>query len=273
MRISRNHGTNVSSSYRVKIGCHKSLLKEFKKDNLRTVFLNDGDEFEIQLFNPTNEEIGVTIKINGESITNNTHLVLRPGEMSWLERYIDVQRRFKFSTYDVPDNDVANYAIRNNGLIEVSFHRLIKNTNITWTYSGPTIMYYNSYGNSFSSPSVGGMTNDVSGTLLSTTFKDDVSYINTSNANVSYLSNKVSDDNNFSTKKTGRIEQGNISNQSFGNSYLTFEQYAYYTESIKILPMEYKPISTNDIQKMYCPECGRKLKSKFKFCPYCGTKL
>ena len=271
MRISRNHETSVSSPYQVKIGKNKSLLKEYKKDNLRTVFLNDGDEFEIQLFNPTNEEIGITIKINGESITNNTHLVLRPGEMSWLERYIDVKKRFKFSTYEVPDNDIANEAIKENGLVEVSFHKLIKGSRqATWIYREPDIRYSpndsgnNWWTNSISSISVGGCTTPSSVTYASTSLD------NASMYHASYASTISSDS---LTKKTGRIEQGNWSDQSFGESYLTFAQYAYYKETIKILPIEYKPINTNDIQKMYCPECGRKVKSKFKFCPYCGTKL
>ena len=44
-------------------------------------------------------------------------------------------------------------------------------------------------------------------------------------------------------------------------------------EEIKILPMSEKPYTASDLQKIYCCECGRKLNTKYKFCPYCGTKI
>ena len=58
-----------------KIARNKSLLKEY--DN-RTVYLKDGDEFQIQLFNPETEEIAARITINGTQLSND--IVIRPGE-------------------------------------------------------------------------------------------------------------------------------------------------------------------------------------------------
>lgn len=58
-----------------KIARNKSLLKEY--DN-RTVYLKDGDEFQIQLFNPEVEEIAARITIDGIQLSND--IVIRPGE-------------------------------------------------------------------------------------------------------------------------------------------------------------------------------------------------
>ncbi len=58
-----------------KIARNKSLLKEY--DN-RTVYLKDGDEFQIQLFNPETEEIAARITIDGIQLSND--IVIRPGE-------------------------------------------------------------------------------------------------------------------------------------------------------------------------------------------------
>ena len=58
-----------------KIARNKSLLKEY--DN-RTVYLKDGDEFQIQLFNPEVEEIAARITIDGTQLSND--IVIRPGE-------------------------------------------------------------------------------------------------------------------------------------------------------------------------------------------------
>ena len=54
---------------------------------------------------------------------------------------------------------------------------------------------------------------------------------------------------------------------------MDFENYPFSTETIHILPMSQKPITSSDLQKLYCPNCGRKLNQKYKFCPYCGAKI
>lgn len=60
------------------IAKNKSLLKEYTVNNMRTVYLKDGDEFQIQLFNPETEEIAAEISIEGSNLSNK--IVLRPGE-------------------------------------------------------------------------------------------------------------------------------------------------------------------------------------------------
>ena len=74
------------------------------------------------------------------------------------------------------------------------------------------------------------------------------------------------------TIETGRIENGSYSNQKFETVNNEFENYPFKTEYIKILPKSRKPYTTSDLNKIYCTNCGRKLNSKFKFCPYCGEK-
>ena len=81
---------------------------------------------------------------------------------------------------------------------------------------------------------------------------------------------------NYKNKKkteTGRIEKGSHSNQSFDYVNIDFEYWSFKNETIHILPKSQKQFSSSDLEKKYCPECGRKLKEKFKFCPYCGTKV
>ena len=54
--------------------------------------------------------------------------------------------------------------------------------------------------------------------------------------------------------------------------YGDFETYWFKKETIKILPESQKQISTHDLTKKYCVNCGKKIKSEFKFCPSCGAK-
>ena len=73
--------------------------------------------------------------------------------------------------------------------------------------------------------------------------------------------------------ETGRIEAGSTSNQEFDNVNIDFEYFPFVTEKIKLLPISQKPYTSNDLHKIYCTECGRKLKTNYKFCPYCGSKI
>jgi hypothetical protein len=66
------------------------------------VYLEQGEEFTFELFNPTNQTILAKIEINGEFISNNG-LVLKPAQRVFLERYFDIDRRFKFDIYQVED--------------------------------------------------------------------------------------------------------------------------------------------------------------------------
>lgn len=65
-----------------------------------TIYLENGEEFEIEIFNPTSQSILAKIEING-SLISSTGLVLKPAQRVFLERYFDVDRRFKFDVYEV----------------------------------------------------------------------------------------------------------------------------------------------------------------------------
>jgi hypothetical protein len=58
--------------------------KQRLKQQIDTVYLNDGDEFEIELYNPTQNKVLAKIEMNGNSIGNG--IILRPGERVFLER-------------------------------------------------------------------------------------------------------------------------------------------------------------------------------------------
>ena len=272
---------------------NKSLLKEFKKTdnngvNERVVYLEDEDEFQIQIFNDQETEIGAKIFVNDELI-GNTLLVIRPGERVWLDRYLDRALKFKFKTYEVNGNsrDVQR-AIRNNGVVKVMLYRKQKEYNYVysdWTRplfkmeeypTYPQIYYCNEPSFSVSSCdlSLGNAnyycgavdavassisTGEYSTSTFTTTTKSDIN-----NTIVKPLSKKI---------ETGRISEGGHSDQEFDYVDMSFESFAFDTETIHILPKSTKPTKATDLQKVYCPNCGRKLKTKFNYCPYCGEKL
>jgi hypothetical protein len=83
-------------------------------------YLKDGEEFEFEFFNGTQDTFLAGIELNGKSISNKG-LVLKPGERVYLERYFDDNKRFKFETYEVEDSREAKEAIAKNGSVKIKF--------------------------------------------------------------------------------------------------------------------------------------------------------
>jgi len=108
-------GSSVPTAFVTK---GRQRVKQY--DN-KSVYLNNGDEFQIELFNPTPNKVLAKIDLNGISI--GPGVVLRPGERVFLERYLNEARKFLFETYEVDGNngDVQR-AIANNGDVAIKFY-------------------------------------------------------------------------------------------------------------------------------------------------------
>jgi len=280
------------------IGVHKSLLKEYTTSKwLRTVYLNDGDEFQIKLFNPHQERIGVELSINGKDLGNM--IIVEPGQTVWLERFLKESRKFLFKTYEVENgNSDVEKAIKNNGLIEFRFYKENDNPYGTvminnWTSTNPIYnfntsstgnVYYGSTGNVYydDANNYNLLTSSVS-TIntsyccdINSNIKSTVSSLNEFGSKC-YSSNSIKNDGDRktkcrNTKETGRVEKGDYSTQKFTTTEFR-NPIRFDSTSILILPESEKPYTKGDLQKQYCSECGRKVNPKFKYCPYCGGKL
>lgn len=265
-----------------KIAKEKSLLKEFSNSKFsRIVYLDDKDEFQIQIFNPEKHTIGVQISLNDVGMSNM--LVLKPGERVWLERYLDTAKKFKFSTYEIDGSEAAQNATEYNGLVKVSFFREItKRPNI---FVRPaTLDSQIIYGSPNFNISPSTWSNADLNSSITTDSNSSITASATMDCCTTALYNCKSTLNDFvhettsairSAKpiETGRIEEGSNSNQKFEYVNNEFQSYPFRTETIKIMPKSTKPVSVNDLQKIYCCQCGRKLKIKYKYCPYCGAKI
>lgn len=263
-----------NSAPQAKVAVSKSLLKEYKEctqhgGSSRVVYMDNGTEFQIQLFNPKTTEIACRVYINDEAMSND--IVLRPGERLWLERFLDRPQKFLFETYTVDGNDsTVQRAIRNNGTIRVRFY----DRRIRQKQDG-LILEHRNY--------------SVYPVFDAYTTKTGTWEITCSSANVSSLSALGAQSTAATTgergiscysvqipevkQETGRVTEGSHSQQTFDTVNMDFESWSYSEEIIKILPTSQKPVHKEDLQKRYCPECGRKVVEKYKFCPFCGTKL
>ena len=129
----------------------KSRLKVY---NGHIVFLNNKDNFEFEIHNPKQKSVLCKIKLNGEYISTSG-VVLRPGQRVFLERFLDSNNKFEFSTYEVKDTSENRSAIDLNGDVEIEFYDeqevsnnfLYLNSNRT-IYGGPNTTVPSYYGTS-----------------------------------------------------------------------------------------------------------------------------
>lgn len=260
------------------IAIQKNRQKVYGSNGKSQVYLKDGQEFQIELFNPTQTRYLVKFKING-NYQSDRGLILNPGQRYFLDRFIDEDKKLEFSTYEVENSKAAKKAIEKNGLLEVEFyaetflHGSIINypktyTQPIWTTNPYNVWYGVSDGilsNSVGSGTItlaGSTSNSVSFTNCGTT----IGTAYTSTSNYSSVANNAS-------IETGRVEKGEKSDQKFEDGYGTFSSWASYTTTVHILPRSQKPAETSEIRS-YCTECGsRNKKQNWKFCPNCGTKI
>jgi DNA-directed RNA polymerase subunit M/transcription elongation factor TFIIS len=248
---------------------NKQRIKQFGQN----VYLKDGSEFEVELYNPSRKTVLSKIKINGEFITGGG-IVLRPGERVFLERYIDVPNKFKFETYTVDSTNETMNAIANNGDVEILFYEEQDeieyriNSNLTWNPTYTT--------NNF---------NDVIGTYFNASLN--LTSINSNNDTLGFTNNTRS--SKYESKydprlrrksslksksvETGRIEKGSSSDQEFKSVSKNFNSWTVSTSVWKILPESQRPVEKKDLIER-CPKCSTKIKkSSWKFCPECGNEL
>lgn len=234
--------------------------KQRLKQHIDTVYLNNGDEFEVELYNPTQNKVLAKIEMNGNSIGSG--IIIRPGERVFLERYMDEAKKFLFETYTVNGNnqEVQDEIIKN-GDVVIKFYKESFPTNIlnipfgtnTNLTTNTTIGKYN-----YQSTTAWNSTNEF-------TF---INYKTTNECGIKSLGE-------LKTREieTGRVEKGSNSNQSFVYGNSDFISQPFKTNWWKIKPISEKVLVKEDL-KVFCTECGSKRKKdSYQYCPNCGTKF
>lgn len=243
----------------------KSRLKLYNSSNY---YLKDKSNFEIELFNPTSEDVLAKIWINGLMISA-AGIVIPANQRVFLERFIENANKFQYNVYEVDDVEETSNARTMNGRVKVSFFRLVKtrprqilltdnfgNTSFQSTTTIP-ISNYN-YNNPI--PSYAGYschtpvsTNNSSPVLRTTGF--------------------LACTDQIETVETGRIAEGAKSSQEFGKAYGEYENHSFVNYEYHILPTSLKPVQATEIRE-YCTQCGIRIrKSSWKYCPTCGNSL
>jgi hypothetical protein len=254
------------------ISVNKNRVKIYKEvkglhDHTPSVFLKDGQNFEIELYNPKQNSVLAKISINGKDISS-AGFILRPGQRVFIERFIDEAKKFTFSTYEVENTSENQNAIAKNGEVEVRFY----DEYAPFSFGGTTIntVYptFTTTPNYIYSGNVGIGTSSPNSTLTIRGTSTGTFYSNTNSTFTNSVSMSVA-----GSLETGRVERGGSSDQSFSSASGNFNSYASSTETIKIYPAFQKPVETSEIRN-YCTNCGtRAKKTGWKFCPSCGSKF
>lgn len=265
-------------------------LDELKTYNENTIYLNDGNEFQIRLFNPLQQKIGVLIGLNGEM--SKSYLVLNPGQDVTIDRFIDSQKKMLFETYQYDsDNKVAQNAVAKNGIVNIQFFKeyspVIYTSGVVYTTNLP---YYNSgtpgniYLNSTLTNSNGSLSTDtittqsLNLTNISNTSNTTISgdAINTSSFNLEFKSEEPKKSYTkgirSKMKETGRVSRGSSSSQSFERTDAQFEVFPFHEIIYNLKPYSEKEEALE--VREYCTECGYRLRNgKWNYCPKCGEKI
>jgi hypothetical protein len=271
------------------IAVNKSRVKLYnKKGDLPSYYLQKGQEFQIELFNPTKDTVLAKITLNGNVISQGG-LILKPAQRVFLERYLDVAKKFMFDTYEVANTQESIEAIENNGNFKVEFYRESKPMNRiissgTYRNFGVTSIHnlntITPISNTFTTTNtaIGGSFTTTNSVPTSSFYNCSLNsdYYSYNNVALNMVSEPIKTKNLAKKSKsieTGRVEQGSYSDQEFKTVDKDFEFFAFHTVEAKLLPVSQKVNTSEDIKvKVYCTGCGAKLHKDHKFCGHCGTK-
>ena len=226
------------------------------------IYLQNDEQFKIELYNPLRECVLADIRLNNQSISK-TGLVIKPGQRVYLDCFVDDRKKFIFQTYEIEMTDETGEASQNNGLMEVFFYKEEAVSLKNWSeklrevvvreyypiyvdrypywypYHRPTVWdgncttigtSNNLFGGSFGETTTNTVFNSTTGTLNLTG--------GVSNS-ASYTSNSIPIAGSL---ETGRIEKGEKSNQQFEEVDMDFEKNYIHHIVYQLLPESRKPV-------------------------------
>ena len=242
------------------------------------VYLQNDEEFEIELFNPLKVSVLADIKLNGQSISK-TGLVVKPGQRIYLDCFIDDKKKFIFKTYEIENTEVSLEATSDNGLLEVFFYKEDVVTLKDWRKRFDRVIverwypaYYPTY-HPFTvwcnNPSSYNLTNTggIGGTITTTNvnysdiLKSPIGTYTTTNGPTFNSSSGIFTTNgttfntssgtittNSTSIETGRIEKGSVSSQKFTEVDIDFETNYISSTIIQLLPESRKPAEIKEVK-------------------------
>lgn len=256
----------------VQMMINRSLLKSYydQQKHSTTYYVNDGQEFQLEIRNTYTTRVLVKIKMNGQYLSD-TGIVIDPFSYVILDRYIDSPNKFKYKTFVIDDVAETKGAQERNGLVEVEFYPEIIRPRITNTSSRLSSFVGNvKHGYEYDSLStnINCSTSDVQSMNFCAQMKDLPDF----NRGKDFAPGEAP------KVETGRVSEGSRSNQTFEMTSGNFSSLYSALVSFQILPLSQKPVTIAKQHvaqvREYCSECGMRVRStSWKFCAQCGNKI
>jgi len=269
MKVKQKKGANLPGAWIV--NPKDKGRKSIKGDK---IYLDNGQEFEIEIFNPLKESVLADIRLNGNSICK-TGLVVKPGQRIYLDCFVDDRKKFIFQTYNVDGTQESLEAIADNGLMEVFFYKEQAVTLQNWNDRFHKVIiheyhpvYYPVYPRwypTYYTLGTGTITTCNSVNTLTSTSAYNTSSVyggvlnnesyGTSFTNCSLTSGSLTSGNAYynspvgGSLETGRVEKGEKSNQQFVDVDMDFEKNYIHHLVFQLLPNSRKPKEINEISK------------------------
>ncbi|CAG7579724.1 MAG: hypothetical protein SLAVMIC_00056 [uncultured marine phage] len=235
-----------------------------KETGNRRVYLTDGDEFQIELHNPTTSTVMAKIWMDGKSISNSG-IIVRPGQRIYLERYLDEDRSFKFETYDVENTSGNRKAISSNGKLEVKFYNeqinynnnngtVFIGNNEWWngTFYGTCGTFTTNSAGNFGIYSDGTTTTNIGGSMMNVS-STPTAYTQNFNVETQSLSAPLTKGVKTRSSKenleTGQVAKGEKTGQNLKHIDMDFESYPTSTVTYWLMPESRKILTKNDLKK------------------------
>jgi len=274
MKVKQKKGANLPGAWIV--SPKDRGRKSIKGDK---IYLDNGQEFEIEILNPLKESVLADIRLNGNSICK-TGLVVKPGQRIYLDCFVDDKKKFIFQTYQVDGTQESLDAIADNGLMEVFFYKEQAVTLQNWNDRFHKVIiheyhpvYYPVYprwyptyytiGNG-SITTNGTFTINNSGTSVYNTStyggvlnngSYGTSFTNCSLTSGSLTSGSLTSGNAYynspvgGSLETGRVERGEKSNQQFVDVDMEFEKNYIHHLVFQLLPSSRQPKEITEVSK------------------------
>jgi hypothetical protein len=295
------------------LAINRSRIKKYGKNkSIPSYYLEKEQEFQIELYNPTQDKVLTTIKLNNKPISGG--LVLRPGERVFLDRFLDSNKKFLFDTYKVDNTKSAKKAIEPNGDVQIAFFKEIVVPEETFFMGGSgsvnldgvslinTIDYVDTNYNGSSSGNTS-LVNNSSGQVnlnyITTNFNQDMfipitgsvtnNSITLGNNSTTLCTNSITGTQTYTnsngsvkalkskTRSTTptTIETGRVEKGSHSDQNLFEAKGRFDLTSFHVLRYKLLPKSEKQLsaKDYYTKYCGGcGAKCKTKFCSYCGAK-
>ncbi len=214
------------------------------------VYMRDGEEFQIELFNPLRDCVLADIKLNGASVSKNG-LVIKPGQRFYLDCFIDDNKKLVFREYEAEDTEEGHSATEKNGLLEVFFYKESVVSLDGWRTKFDRLIVerhhtyypYNPYPTWINTPNIYFGTNTVAGmdtNIVTTTNSCNIPPMAGTTVNALY--------SNTGSFATGRVEKGPESSQQFDEVDMQFDSLYIASTVVQLLPESRKPAETKEIK-------------------------